>query len=85
MTKTVALENATFAITCNAIAPGWIATPSSTEEELRHGCATPIGRSGRPEEIASLARYLASEDASFLTGQVIVVDGGNSIIEGLYR
>lgn len=85
MTKTVALENATFGVTCNAIAPGWIATPSSTEEELRNGRATPIGRSGRPEEIASLTRYLASKDASFLTGQVIVVDGGNSLIEGLAR
>ena len=85
MTKTVALENATFGITCNAIAPGWIATPSSTEEELRHGSATPIGRSGRPEEVASLARYLSSKEASYLTGQVIVVDGGNSLIEGLSR
>lgn len=85
MTKTVALENAGFDITCNLIAPGWIATPSSTEEEIRHGHATPIGRSGRPEEIASLARYLASEGSSYLTGQVIVVDGGNSLIEGLSR
>ncbi|MDA8276975.1 MAG: SDR family NAD(P)-dependent oxidoreductase [Actinomycetota bacterium] len=85
LTKTVALENARFNITCNAIAPGWIATPSSTEEELRHGKATPLGRSGRPEEIATLARYLASEGSSYLTGQIIVVDGGNSIIEGLSR
>ncbi|MDA8197567.1 MAG: SDR family NAD(P)-dependent oxidoreductase [Actinomycetota bacterium] len=85
MTKTVALENATLGITCNAIAPGWIATPSSTEEEIRHGSATPIGRSGRPDEIASLARYLASEGSSYLTGQIIVVDGGNSLIEGLSR
>src|SRR5581483_7136064 len=80
-TRSLALELAGRGITANAIAPGWIETGSSTEVELRAGRATPAGRAGKPEEIGAVALFLASEGASYLTGQLIVVDGGNLLQE----
>ena len=77
----LALELGPSGITANAVAPGWIATGSQTPEEVEQGLATPIGRSGRPEEIAEVVAFLASERASYLTGQSLVVDGGNTIQE----
>ena len=83
LTKAIALENARHGITCNALAPGWIASMAQTEEERRHGLASPMGRSGTPEEVAAAAAFLASENASFITGHTLVVDGGNCLVEGL--
>jgi 3-oxoacyl-[acyl-carrier protein] reductase len=80
-TRSLALELAGRGITANCVAPGWIETGSSTEVELKAGRATPAGRAGKPEEIGAVALFLASEGASYLTGQVIVVDGGNIIQE----
>jgi 3-oxoacyl-[acyl-carrier protein] reductase len=77
----LALELGPSGITANAVAPGWIATGSQTTEESAAGRATPVGRSGTPEEIAEVVAFLASERASYLTGQSLVVDGGNTIQE----
>ncbi|MEO8475957.1 MAG: SDR family NAD(P)-dependent oxidoreductase [Actinomycetota bacterium] len=77
----IAIEVARSGVTVNSVAPGWIATGSQTPDEAEAGRYTPIGRSGSPEEIAEVVAFLASDRASYLTGQSIVVDGGNTIQE----
>jgi 3-oxoacyl-[acyl-carrier protein] reductase len=79
--RAIAIEVARSGVTVNSVAPGWIATGSQTPEEAVAGRHTPAGRSGTPEEIASVVAFLASEGASYLTGQSIAVDGGNTIQE----
>jgi 3-oxoacyl-[acyl-carrier protein] reductase len=91
MMRALALEVAAKGITVNAVGPGWIATGSSSKREIAAGSHTPIRRSGTAAEIGHVAAFLAAEEASYLTGQLIVVDGGNSIQEnkgpekGYYR
>jgi 3-oxoacyl-[acyl-carrier protein] reductase len=81
LTKALALDEAKNSITCNAILPGWIATDSISDKEKEQGRFVPLGRGGRAEEVASAVAFLVSEEASYITGQSIVVDGGNSIME----
>ena len=79
LTRALAHEVADKNIMVNAVAPGWIATPSSFAEELAAGEHTPAGRPGRADEVAEVVKFLASAGCSYLTGQMIVVDGGNSL------
>lgn len=81
MMRAVAIETASSGITINAVAPGWIASASSSEAELVAGRHTPIGRPGTPDEVAAAICFLASRDASYITGQALVVDGGNILQE----
>jgi dihydroanticapsin dehydrogenase len=86
LSRGIALDYAKQGIRCNVICPGWVDTPINYAHAemlggLQHVYDTidsfqPIGRPGRPEEIANLALFLASDESSFMTGSVVLIDGG---------
>jgi 3-oxoacyl-[acyl-carrier protein] reductase len=78
LTKTVAVEVARRGITVNAIAPGFIDTEMTTGLDQRLFGAIPARRAGKPEDVAACARFLASEQADYVTGSTLFVDGGLS-------
>jgi 3-oxoacyl-[acyl-carrier protein] reductase len=80
-TRALAVDEARNGITVNAVAPGWIATGSQLAQEAVEGELVPVGRSGTPSEVASAIAWLASPGASYVTGQLLVIDGGNSVAE----
>jgi 3-oxoacyl-[acyl-carrier protein] reductase len=90
-TKTVAIELGPFGVTSNAIAPGFIETAmtaataariGSSIEAMRDSVAAfvPVRRGGVPEDIAAAVAFFASEDAGYITGQVLYVDGGHTLV-----
>ncbi len=79
LTRSIALEYGARGITCNAVLPGWIASESQTELEAKAGLSTPLGRSGTPDEVAACAVFLSTDEASYVTGSMLVVDGGNTV------
>jgi 2-keto-3-deoxy-L-fuconate dehydrogenase len=86
ITKSVAIDFIGQGVRCNAICPATVITPSleervnaaadPEEERLRFVRSHPIGRLGRPEEIAAMAAYLASDESGFVTGSTLLIDGG---------
>ncbi len=89
LVKTLAVEEAAHGIRVNAIEPGMILTPMNQraldDPAYRQGLVSniPMQRAGRPEEVARLARWLASEEAAYVTGASIVIDGGLSLLQAV--
>jgi 3-oxoacyl-[acyl-carrier protein] reductase len=81
LVRALAIEVGRSGATVNAVLPGWIGTSSQLIREAIGGRNTPLGRSGTPEEVAAVIAFLASDAASYVTGEGIVVDGGNTIQE----
>ena len=84
MSRAIALEVGEHNIMINNVAPGWIASGSQTEEEKLASMHTPLRRAGTPDEVAAMIGFLSTPAASYITGQLFVVDGGNCLQESKY-
>ncbi len=85
LTQSLALNYGKYGVRVNSVSPGWINTDMATESSMEAGKLTPLGRNGRPEEIADLVCYLVSPKASFITGANIVADGGYSCVDYIMK
>lgn len=85
VTKSLANNFAKKGVRVNAIAPGWIDTGMSTEESYEAAAITPIGRNGRPEEVADLVSFLISNKASFISGATVVIDGAYTCVDYIMK
>jgi 3-oxoacyl-[acyl-carrier protein] reductase len=81
LARSIAVDFGGAGVTANAVAPGWIATGSQTGHEAVQGRGVPVGRSATAVEVASAVAWLCTPGAAYVTGQCIVVDGGNSVAE----
>ncbi len=81
LARSIAVDFGGLGVTANAVAPGWIETGSQTPHEHEQGLSTPVGRSAAPVEVASVIAWLCTPGAAYVTGQCLVVDGGNSVSE----
>ena len=81
LTRALAVEAGPSGVTVNSVAPGWIATGSSTDREREAGRNTPVGRPGTPDEVAAAVAFLADPASAYVTGHSLVVDGGNTVQE----
>ncbi|MBI3980905.1 SDR family oxidoreductase [Candidatus Microgenomates bacterium] len=85
LTKSLACNFGPRQIRVNSIAPGWINTGMATPSSYQATKLTPLGRNGKPEEIASVVSFLISQQASFITGSTVVVDGGYTCVDYIMK
>lgn len=85
LTKSLAINYGKYGVRVNAVSPGWINTGMSTDSSYQATQITPLGRNGKPQEVADVVSYLISKRASFITGANVIVDGGYSCVDYIMK